>query len=344
MSLSFPSKDNSSFIADSKTIFLSRFSKLTCFFTVFLIFAGGMVTSTGSGLAVPDWPLSYGMLFPPMVGGIFYEHGHRMVAAFVGFLTLILTISIFLVEHRKWVKFLAAGLLMTVILQGLLGGLTVKFFLPKPVSIAHGILAQTFFVLSVILAYALSKERGNRRTGDRQEIPRYFLFAVLIFWGLIDSQLILGALMRHTGSGLAVGDFPTMGGKFIPSFDESMLKKINAFRFEHNLDPVNLNQIVVHFLHRAMALSIGLALIVLNILGKCCAKSYSLIRQTLSWLNLLVAVQIGLGIMTIYSLKSPIVTSLHVVTGAVTLGAAVLLILRTLPLGSNELKKYLTYA
>src|SRR3989338_894934 len=118
---------------------LRRFSKLTCFSTLFLIFAGGMVTSTGSGLAVPDWPLSYGMLFPPIVGGVFYEHGHRMVATIVGLLMLILAVALGFCEKRRWLRNLGFAAVGAVILQGVLGGITVLFFLPRPVSITHGI-------------------------------------------------------------------------------------------------------------------------------------------------------------------------------------------------------------
>src|SRR3989338_1699841 len=109
---------------NSKTIFLRRFSKLTSLATLFLIFVGGMVTSTGSGLSVPDWPLSYGMLFPPMVGGVFYEHGHRMVATLVGFLTLCLAVMLGVAEERRWVRALGFLALAAVVLQGVLGGLT----------------------------------------------------------------------------------------------------------------------------------------------------------------------------------------------------------------------------
>ena len=110
--------------------FLRVFSKVTCLSVLFLIFVGGMVTSTGSGLAVPDWPLSYGMLLPPMVGGVFYEHGHRMAAATVGFLMLVLAAALSRFEKRKWVKNLGWLTLGTVVLQGILGGMTVLFFLP----------------------------------------------------------------------------------------------------------------------------------------------------------------------------------------------------------------------
>ena len=110
---------------DSTPDWLRRFAKLVAFSTLFLIFAGAMVTSTGSGLAVPDWPLSYGMVMPPMVGGIFYEHGHRMIAATVGFLTVLQAIWLQLREPKRRVRILGWCSVGAVIAQGLLGGLTV---------------------------------------------------------------------------------------------------------------------------------------------------------------------------------------------------------------------------
>src|SRR5881392_3066571 len=121
---------------------LRRFTKLVAFATLLLIYAGAMVTSTGSGLAVPDWPLSFGMLMPPMVGGIFYEHGHRMIAATVGFLVVIQALWLSAGEPKRFVRLLGWSSLGAVIAQGLLGGLTVKLFLPHAVSIAHAGLAE----------------------------------------------------------------------------------------------------------------------------------------------------------------------------------------------------------
>src|SRR3990167_9279428 len=104
---------------------INRFSRFLAFATYLLIFAGGMVTSTGSGLSVPDWPLSYGSFFPPMVGGVFYEHGHRMIASTVGFFMLCLAVWLGIKEKLRWVKNLGFFALGAVILQGILGGLTV---------------------------------------------------------------------------------------------------------------------------------------------------------------------------------------------------------------------------
>src|ERR671910_199622 len=135
-------------------IWLNRFIKLVAASTVLLIAAGGMVTSTDSGLAVPDWPNTYGEFmfsypYEKWVGGIFYEHGHRLIASTVGFLTIVLAIWTWKVEPRRWIRRLAFAALAIVILQGLLGGLTVLLLLPAPVSIGHAGLAQLFFCATV---------------------------------------------------------------------------------------------------------------------------------------------------------------------------------------------------
>lgn len=125
--------------------------------TLVLIFAGGLVTSTGSGLAVPDWPNTYGWFmftFPldKMVGGIYYEHGHRLIASTVGFLILVLAFWLWRVEQRTWVRRLGYLALGAVITQGILGGITVLWFLPDPISISHAGLAQIVFCLTVSIA------------------------------------------------------------------------------------------------------------------------------------------------------------------------------------------------
>src|SRR5688572_8936582 len=142
-------------------IWLHRYAKLVTASTVLLIAAGGMVTSTGSGLSVPDWPNTYGWFmfsFPveKWVGGIFYEHSHRLIASTVGFLTVILAVWTWRVEPRAWVRWMGVGALVAVVLQGLLGGLTVLLLLPAPVSIGHAGLAQIFFCLTLALALVTS--------------------------------------------------------------------------------------------------------------------------------------------------------------------------------------------
>ncbi|MBI5150309.1 MAG: heme A synthase [Candidatus Omnitrophica bacterium] len=317
---------------------LRRFSKAICFSTLFLIFAGGMVTSTGSGLSVPDWPLSYGMLFPPMVGGIFYEHGHRMVAATVGFLTLCLTIWLGVREKRKWVRRLGIGALTAVVLQGILGGLTVLFLLPTPISVLHAVLAQTFFVLTILIAYSLSVER-QRRSDQAPEHHPALVKVTLVFAGLVYVQLILGALMRHTESGLAIPDFPTMGGYWLPPFNEAMLRHINYWRFEYNLDAVTISQVIIHFIHRTGALVVAFAAGIINYAGWRTGVQERTLVRTILFLNIAVVLQLCLGILTVLTGKAPHITSVHVVTGAATLGVSILLLLRASPLSWAEFVK-----
>ncbi len=165
--------------------------------TFLLIIAGGLVTSTESGLAVPDWPLSYGMWMPPMVGGIFYEHGHRMIASLVGLITLFLTVWLGFVEKRAWVRWACVAALGMVVLQGILGGLTVLYLLPAPISIFHGCLAQTFFAFTICLAYFTSREwhtEATQQVASANDLQKM----VWLTMALIYLQLILGATFRHT--------------------------------------------------------------------------------------------------------------------------------------------------
>src|SRR5438132_742659 len=131
---------------------IHRLAVATAASTFVLLFVGGLVTSTGSALAVPDWPLSFGQVFPPMVGGVLFEHGHRLVATLVGCLTLVLALWIAIAEPRPAVR--ASGLvaLFAVVLQGVLGGVTVLYKLPLAVSGTHACPAPTFFCLTVAAA------------------------------------------------------------------------------------------------------------------------------------------------------------------------------------------------
>lgn len=179
------------------------FAVLTACATFLLIVAGALVTSNDAGLSVPDWPLSHGQLMPEMQGGVFYEHGHRMVAATVGLLTIILNIWLWRVEPRPWVRRLGLLALLAVVAQGILGGITVLFYLPTPVSVVHATLAQLFFCMVVMVALATSPawaqapcpfgQDENRTPGLAQ---RWALFAT----AAVFLQLILGALLRHSGT------------------------------------------------------------------------------------------------------------------------------------------------
>jgi cytochrome c oxidase assembly protein subunit 15 len=179
---------------------LNRFAILVACATFFLIIAGALVTSHDAGLATPDWPLSNGQFFPKMVGNLFWEHGHRLVATTVGLLTIALMIYILAKEKRQWVRRLGVFALLAVIAQGLLGGLTVKLMLPLAVSTAHATLAQLFFCTTVSLAVFTSRSWMEARAIPEEEgsLPlRYLCTAALV---TIFLQLILGATLRHSAT------------------------------------------------------------------------------------------------------------------------------------------------
>jgi heme a synthase len=179
---------------------LNRFAILVACATFFLIIAGALVTSNDAGLATPDWPLSNGQVFPKMVGNLFWEHGHRMVATTVGMLTIVLMIYILGKETRSWVRKLGIFALLAVIAQGLLGGLTVKLMLPLAVSTAHATLAQLFFCTTVSLAVFTSRSwiEAQPLPEEKGTLPlRYLCTAALV---TIFLQLIIGATLRHSAT------------------------------------------------------------------------------------------------------------------------------------------------
>jgi len=174
---------------------------LLAFCTLLLVVAGGLVTSRDAGLSVPDWPLSYGQLMPPMEGGILYEHGHRMVATTVGLLTIVLTVWLFRSERRRWLRWLGAIALLAVIVQGVLGGLTVLLLLPWWISTAHACLAQLFFSTTVAIVLFTSPWwlRGPSPVEEDPKFPiRNLSLAAPI---CVLCQLALGAAARHKAIG-----------------------------------------------------------------------------------------------------------------------------------------------
>ena len=295
---------------------LHPYARFVCAATLLLVAAGGMVTSTGSGLAVPDWPNTYGYFmfaFPlsKMVGGIFYEHGHRMIASIVGLLTLGLSVWLWRTEPRRWIRQLGVAALAAVILQGLLGGITVLYFLPTSISVSHAGLAQIFFCLTVCLALFTSAGWHRGGTLDTHESVIRDSTLLTLATGLpllVYTQILIGATMRHTGAGLAIPDFPLAFGRLVP--------------------PEWSFAIAVHFLHRVGAAVTALA--ILATLGPLLAHHPTrrdLLRP--AWLLLLlVLTQIGLGGWTVLSGRVPAINTAHVATGAMVLGTALILGLR----------------
>src|SRR5258706_3036554 len=225
--------------SDETPVWLRRFTKLVAGATLFLIFAGAMVTSTGSGLAVPDWPLSYGMVMPPMVGGIFYEHGHRMIAAAVGLLTVIQAIWLQLREPKRVARILGWCSVGAVIAQGVLGGVTVLLLLPHSVSIAHAGLAEIFFCLNTSIAFFTSKWFRASRAMEKGDAPVALTSSLVV---VTYAQILIGATMRHLGAGLAIPDFPTSFGHLVPPFTSLEI----AVNFAHRAGGVCVAALVIY--------------------------------------------------------------------------------------------------
>ncbi len=302
---------------------LHLFALLVAASTALLIFAGGLVTSTGSGLSVPDWPTTYGwfmLTFPleKMVGGIFYEHSHRLIASGVGALIVVLAIWLWKSEPRAWVRRLGYVALAAVVTQGILGGITVLWFLPDAVSIAHAGLAQLVFCLTVSIALftssgwrrAYADRNGPRRSGlDKTVADDSTLRTIAtVTTTAIYVQILAGATMRHTGAGLAIPDFPWAFGRLIP--------------------PVWSGPIAIHFAHRVGAVIV--TSLVLATIGHVLYhhRSRGELRRPSLLLAALVAIQVTLGALTVLSGKHYIINSLHVVTGALVLGTSLVLTLR----------------
>ena len=178
-----------------------RFALVVAGATFFLIIAGANVTSHDAGLATSDWPLSNGQFFPKMVGNLFWEHGHRLVATTVGILTIALAICLQIRERRAWVKRLGWIALAGVVAQGLLGGLTVKLNLPLAVSAAHATLAQLFFLTTVSITMFTSRSwaapPGSISESGGSVSLRFLGVASLV---VILTQLVLGATLRHSAT------------------------------------------------------------------------------------------------------------------------------------------------
>ena len=320
------------------------FAVLVCFATVQLILIGGEVKSHEAGLSVPDWPTTYGenMFTYPFAkwksGPVFYEHFHRLVASGIGLLTIILTVWVWLKDSRRWMKVLAGLTLLTVVAQGVLGGLTVLMALPWWVSSAHGILAQTFLLMLVLLAYGASEERA-RRCVEGGETRTGLVTAAAALIAIIFVQLFLGAVVRHTESGLAIPDFPSAGGSIVPRLNAEGAAWVNTWRAAHVAEnpqaliggDITVSQMHIHFSHRVGAVLVLIAVFAATKSAARHRAAFPMAFKTMHLVGGLLLLQIFLGASIIWTARTPIITSLHVVTGALLLAAAFLVLLRAWP-------------
>ena len=291
----------------SENIWLSRFSKFIVAFTFGLIFLGGMVTSMNAGLAVPDWPTSFGynmFTFPisRWVDDVFWEHSHRLVASALGFLIIIQTVWVWRVEKRGWVKWLAVAALLLVIAQGIMGGLRVTK-LSIGLAMVHGCTAQMFLCLVTLIAVVLSPAWGRPAPAGvvgRSDAWQNFKKYAWLFTGAVYAQLILGAIMRHLGAGLAIPTFPLMpDGSWYPKVHNAMVD--------------------IHFGHRMWAIPVTILCIIVVVKAWRIAAGNVQVTRPALLLSGLIIIQISLGASIIWLQRAPIPTSLHVMNGAAIL-------------------------
>ena len=331
---------------------LHRLALLTAAATFPLIFMGGLVTSHGAGMSVPDWPNSYGynmFTFPPSrwVGGIFYEHTHRLMGTVVGMLAIALAVWAWhtqianaaarvaaVVTRRRVlarrvrpaasrpVRWLCLAVLVAVILQGVLGGLRVVM-VELDLAIVHACFAQAFFCLAVLAAVMTSRwwdeapdlSRQPDGPAGRRVVALAAACVVAIY-----AQLIVGATMRHYDAGLAIPDLPLAYGKLLPPTDPAGLKAVNAERaWESGLRPVTLAQVWLHFGHRVGAVIVTTMVAALVMAVMRCGSRDGALRRPAWLLATLLVTQLTLGVLTVLWRKPADIASAHVAVGALTL-------------------------
>jgi cytochrome c oxidase assembly protein subunit 15 len=292
---------------------------------LFLITLGGLVTSNEAGMSVPDWPTTYGQnmfTFPwqDWVGGILFEHSHRLVAFGISTLITVLSVGLFF-QERIWLRWMGAVTPVFFLLEGILGGLRVVLS-EDPLGIVHGCLAQLLFLTVSLIA--LFTSRWWIET-PRKIVPPKWSGRVAAISALIFAQLVLGATMRHYHEGLSIDDFPLAYGQAWPKTDPASVAAYNQFRLAHNEHPTTAFYILLQMAHR-----VGAVLITCCILAAAAAAwlargtAPELRKWSAVWVGM-VFVQFTLGALTIWSGKQPHITTTHVVVGALTLMTGALL-------------------
>lgn len=321
---------------------LHWYAVLTAFFTFLLLGAGGLVTSHEAGMSVPNWPNSFDynmFLFPPSkwIGGIFYEHTHRLIASGVGLMTTILAVWLWLKDSRRWMHWIGTAAFLLVVAQGVLGGLRVVLA-DAQLGIFHAILGQLFFVLTAAIALFTSRwwqnlenfqhptfnnqqpTVGDRPNAEKPDVGYSLRRLVLLTTILIFCQLIIGATMRQQHAGLSIPDFPLAYGKIWPDTSPVAVQSYNEHRMNVVAEnPITSFQIVLQMVHRLVAL-------VIFVLIAACAwqarrqlgRKDPLAKFALFWLVLILG-QVLLGAATIWSNKAADVATAHVLGGALSL-------------------------
>lgn len=287
---------------------LHRFAVALALGVIGLIAAGGLVKSLEAGLSVPDWPTSYGGINPPRwweIRNVRAEHGHRLIAGTVALLTVGLAFWAQRREPRPWVRRLAWLAVVAVLAQALLGGLTVLFYLPTAISVSHAAVAELFLCLVVTLAVVTSPRwwAAASQAPAADALRRTATLTTVVVY----VQILVGALVRHTGSGLAIPDFPLSFGHLVPP------------HWDYH--------IAIHFAHRLGALAVLVLVLLTAMRAFSSARGIAGILPATAAMVFLVLCQITLGATVVWSGRAVLPNTAHVAVGASLLAASLVLTL-----------------
>jgi heme A synthase len=304
---------------------LRRFALATSIATYVLLLVGGLVHGTGSSLACPDWPLCHGQFFPAMNHGVEYEHSHRLAAGTVAVMTLVLSVLIFRDKRARSLRPLAIAAPIMVLLQAVLGGLTVIFKLPRFITLSHLTLSMCFFAVTIVIALraraidaaAPTSERspgGAHGYGDESasRLVDARTLAGVTFVAIL-GQILLGGLVRHSMAGLACTTFPSCFGAYWPPASPSAMSER------------------IHMLHRIWGTIVGCLVMATSWVVAARAKQLAAsgfapartIRQLAMAAPILVLLQITLGVLSVTTLLHLPVVEAHLGVGALLLGSFV---------------------
>ena len=284
---------------------LHRLAAGTTAATWLLLIAGGLVTSTGSGLAVPDWPLSFGTLLPRMEGGVRYEHTHRLIAGLVLILTTALAIWTSRSVRDGLIRTLVFAATALVYAQALLGGMTVLLKLPPAVSILHAATAELFFA-TLLCATAATSRRWKMKRSARHYRILFTIAASSLFF-----QILLGAVMRHLGAGREFPDWPRSGGVWLPEMYGDWGR-------------------IANWAHRSWAwIAGGLVLAAAHVSWHRLRKASGIHGIAGVTLHVLLIAQFTMGVLSVRHDLPPTLTAVHLATGGLIWAVSVVLALRS---------------
>ena len=290
---------------------------------LFLITLGGQVTTKVAGMAVPDWPGTFGhnmFTFPwsqmTACALVFLEHSHRLVAAGVGLITLGVMAWVWSATHDRWARGLSLAASILVVIQGIVGGqrvLQVEWIL----GLLHGCLAQIYLAVAGSLALVLS--RFWLKPGRSDDLSKARMRMVWAMTGLVFLQTILGALMRHEGPGfLSIPDFPKIYGEWLPAFWQlEVLQGINEYRANELQWPATTASLISwQILHRTLGILAAVGIFVGSVWSVGPSSTPAWWRRGVTLWAALAGTQVFLGILTIWSGRLPEIATLHVLIGA----------------------------